>query len=247
MALPVALTRLAREGVRPTYVLTDVGPDDLLALERLLPHLSNLKGIVVSGGRNVETKCRYLRKYLVGLGHVPVVYQGLYSLTTTAYPPEEEELCLEEFPSWEQIQLSARSWLIVFNTLRELTVWYRLQPTKFKQMSLSICSSFDSRYHLKKHFIMQYELEELVDSFGSVLLYQSLSATGRPGEATGLVGFLLLTVTQTEDMIIRGALLLKPFSSERFFVLVEPSPKSKVEVVSNTSDAGRDKLYELIN
>ncbi|CAH6419328.1 Hypothetical protein HVR_LOCUS532 [uncultured virus] len=166
---------------RHVIVITDLEPDDIIAITLLLKRgniLPENLSFIVSAWKDVNTKARYLRKLLTEnfLNYANTkIYLGEASNAKHVLPfalgPEEI------FPRYRDLNWY-NSFIINLAPVRELIALFREDFCFFRECSLAIYGSFNIRSVIWSDKIKLKELYQLFDSFDEVIYYETFLATG---------------------------------------------------------------------
>ncbi len=185
------LNKLIIEEYDRVIVITDLEPDDLIAITMLLKSKElNLKTFnqeiifIISAWSNVEQKARFFRKFLLDCFSAYAnsqIYLGESSDKKFEFP--FEVAANENFPSY-QILDPSNSLIINLAPIRELMFYHQNIPNVFKNCYLAIYGSFNIRSVIVEKKLEHTHICNIFYSFSGVLCYESFYAVGSNNNMT---------------------------------------------------------------
>jgi hypothetical protein len=137
-------------------IVTDLEPDDMIAIRMLLPELFKrniVPDIVISCWDDVHKKASFVRQCLKELTNLPIdLYCGMptekkYDISSMLNSLIEED----NFESWEVLDWSQYSLIIQLAHVNELMSTYLQNTDIFNTTKLAIYASFNIRSVLHKY------------------------------------------------------------------------------------------------
>jgi len=188
MDSPITLLDQLLSGTeKRVLIVTDWEPDDMIAIQMLLPELRKMHiipDVVVSCWKDVGIKAQFAYRYLQGISDVPIsVYMGLptnkeYDISSMVSTPNDAEPNRSAYPKafwdWSALDWTSYSLIIQLAPINELLELFSAGTT-FGTTTLALYASFNVRSVMKTH--PPETVSQLLHTFRRVIYYESFLAT----------------------------------------------------------------------